>query len=290
MVGSSFIDRHDADRFESWYSMATTERPEWAPEGVDISRPNMARSYDYWLGGSHNFAVDREYAKKIIEVLPGTRLIAQANRSFMHRALRYLLDQGVRQFLDLGSGIPTLGNVHEVAHEVDPEARVVYVDIDPIAVAHSRQLLADNPNGIAVQADLADADEILGNPEVQRILDFSQPIGLLMVSVLHVVPDAVDPYGAVARYRDAMVPGSFVVITHGTDDSRSEEMHGARELSEKTPTPGHLRSYDEIEAFFEGFEFADPGLVWVSQWRPDPSDELDDPNQLTFYAGVGRKR
>jgi len=249
----------------------------------------MARSYDYWLGGSHNFAVDREYARQVMSALPGVRLIAQANRSFMHRALRYLLDQGVRQFLDLGSGIPTLGNVHEVAQRVDPESKVVYVDIDPIAVAHSRQILADSPGGVAIQADLADTERVLNDPLVTETLDFSQPIGLLMVSVLHVVPDSNDPFGAVERYRDAMVPGSHVVITHGTDDQRADEMHAARELSHKTATPGSLRSHGEIEGFFSGYELIDPGLVWVTQWRPEPPDELGHPTELTFYAGVGRK-
>jgi hypothetical protein len=266
------------------------QRPEWAPDGVDITQPNMARSYDYWLGGSHNFAIDREYARQIMSVLPEVRLIAQANRAFMQRAVRHMLDKGVRQFLDIGSGIPTLGNVHEVAQRIDSDARVVYVDIDPIAVAHSEQLLADNPNGTAVQQDLTQVDEIINHPKVAAMLDFSQPVGLLMVSVLHVVSPQDDPFGKMAMYRDVLAPGSFVAITHATDDHHGEAMNEARKLSQRTPTPGTLRSHAEILRFFDGLDLIDPGLVWVAEWRAEfPDDFSDDGKTTGFYAGVGRK-
>ena len=266
------------------------QRPEWAPDGVDISKPNMARSYDYWLGGSHNFAIDREYGRQIMEMMPDVRIVAQANRAFMRRAVTFMLANGVTQFLDIGSGIPTVGNVHEVAQRIRPDARVVYVDIDPIAVTHSQQILSDNDNGDALQQDLCNVDEILNHPTTRRLIDFDQPVGLLMISVLHVVGDDRDPYDRIARYRDAMAPGSFLALTHGTDDTRTEMMHKLRDHSSRTPTPGTLRSREQIERFFTGFDLLEPGVVWMTRWRPDPGDELDeDDERMTFYAGVGRK-
>lgn len=266
------------------------QRPDWAPDGVDISKPNMARSYDYWLGGSHNFAIDREYGRQVMAMLPEVRLIAQANRAFMQRVVRFMLDVGVTQFLDIGSGIPTLGNVHEVAQRIDPQARVVYVDIDPIAVAHSQQILAGNDNGTAIQEDLCNVDAILSHRSTRAMLDFDKPLCVLMVSVLHVVPDSADPYGRLEQYRQALAPGSYLALTHGTADRRAEEMRATEEFSKRTPTPGNLRSHAQIEKFFNGFELIHPGLVWVTQWRPESPDEIDeDPERMTFYAGVGRK-
>lgn len=270
--------------------MSATQRPDWAPEGVDISRPNIARSYDYWLGGSHNFAVDREYAQKIMEALPNVRILAQANRAMLHRAVSYLRSEGVRQFLDLGSGIPTLGNVHEAAQRTSPDVRVVYVDIDPIAVAHSEQILADNEYGVALQADMCEPDKVLGSSVVRDVIDFSQPVGVLAVAVLHVIPDSKRPQEAVKAYRDAFPSGSHIVISHVSHEgASSDEMHVARELSQATPTPGQLRTRDEILKFFDGYELVEPGLVWGPQWRPDGPPEGDEANQMAFYAGVGRK-
>lgn len=226
-----------------------------------------------------------------MEVLPGVRIMAQANRAMLHRAVRFLLDQGVRQFLDLGSGIPTLGNVHEVAQRGSSDVRVVYVDIDPIAVAHSEQILEDNPNGVAVQADLCSPDDISNSPQVRETIDFSQPIALLVVAVMHVIPDSAKPYEAVKAYRDASASGSYMVLSHATlDGDYSDEMLAAQKLSQATPTPGQLRGRDEVLRFFDGYELVEPGLVWGTQWRPDgPSETDDQASRLPFYAGVGRK-
>ncbi|CAM3179465.1 SAM-dependent methyltransferase [Stackebrandtia soli] len=267
-----------------------TQDSEWTFEGVDTSAPNMARSYDYWLGGSHNFAVDREYARKILEVLPATRQIAQDNRAFMQRAIRFMMAEGVRQFLDLGSGIPTVGNVHEIAQGIDPATKVVYVDIDQIAVAHSEQILADNPYGMAIRNDLRNVDDILSNDRVRDLLDFGQPIGLLFVSVLHVISNEDDPRDIIARYGAALAPGSYLAISHGTADNLSKEMRAAQDLSKQTATPGTLRTRAEVEELFGEFDLVEPGLVWTSEWRPEePDDLLDQIEPMGFYVGVGRK-
>src|SRR2546421_865213 len=169
------------------------ERPDWAPETIDIERPSAARIYDYWLGGSHNFAVDREMARQVTSLVPETPLIMQANRAFLHRAARFLVESGIRQFLDIGSGIPTLGNVHEVVQKAIPDAPVVYVDIDPVAVTHSRHILAGNERVAVIQEDLRRPDRILAHPDATRLLDLDQPVALLLLAVLHFIPDDDDP-------------------------------------------------------------------------------------------------
>ncbi|HIV59314.1 MAG TPA: SAM-dependent methyltransferase [Candidatus Stackebrandtia faecavium] len=266
------------------------QRPDWAPEGVDISKPNMARSYDYWLGGSHNFAVDREFGDKFAEILPSVRRISQANRAFVHRAVRYMLDLGIRQFLDLGSGIPTVGNVHEVAQRIAPESKVVYVDIDPIAVTHSQQLLADNDNGTVLQGDMTKPDEIWHHPEARAMLDFSQPIGVLMVAVVHALQDHQNPDEHVAYFRDALPPGSALALTHGSTDRQSSSMRELEGITQKSATPLVARTRDQILNYFGDFELAEPGLVWVNMWRPELPDEEEEDESITFYAGVGHKR
>jgi S-adenosyl methyltransferase len=266
------------------------ERPSWSPETVDIDRPSQARIYDYYLGGSHNFSIDREMARRSFEVMPDIAVQAQANRAFLHRAVRYLLDAGIRQFLDIGSGIPTLGNVHEVAQRYAPDARVVYVDIDPVAVAHSRQILDDTKGAVAIQEDLRNPDTILAHPELRGLLDFHQPIGLLLLAILHVIPDEDDPAGIVARLRDGLPSGSYLAVSHATDESLPELWVRLVELSRKTPIPITPRSRAEVEAFFAGFELVPPGLVWGPEWHPEsPEDVGDDPGRSMNYVGVGRK-
>jgi SAM-dependent methyltransferase len=267
------------------------ERPDWAPETIDIERPSAARIYDYWLGGSHNFAVDREVARQVVGLVPDTPLIMQANRAFLHRAVRYLVDSGIRQFLDMGSGIPTLGNVHEVVQKSAPDARVVYVDIDPVAVAHSRHILAGNDRVAVIHEDLRQPDRILGHQDTTRLVDFDQPVALLLLAVLHFIPDDEDPAGIVNRLRDALVPGSYVAISHGTADGLSAEIsqRGA-ELFKRTPTPITSRSHAEVARFFAGLDLVEPGLVWSPQWRPEHPDEVGDhPERSAAYVGVGRK-
>jgi len=268
------------------------ERPDWAPEGIDIERPSAARIYDYWLGGCHNFAIDREMARQVTALVPDTALIMQANRAFLHRAVRYLVDAGIRQFLDIGSGIPTLGNAHEVAQRATPDARVVYVDIDPVAVAHSRHILAGNKLTVVIQEDLRRPERILAHPDVRGLLDFDRPVALLLLAVLHFIPDEDDPVGLIARLRDALAPGSYLALSHGTADSLSEV--AARrwvELFKRTPTPGRPRSRSDVERLFAGYDLVEPGLVWTPQWRPEHPDEVGDhPERSATYVGVGRKR
>lgn len=265
------------------------QRPEWAPESIDIERPSVARMYDYYLGGSHNFAVDRAAAQAMIAAIPEAPLMAQANRAFMRRAVRYLAARGVRQFLDIGSGIPTVGNVHEIAQQEIPDARVAYVDIDPVAVAHAREILADNELTVVVQADLRTPEEIVKHPEISALLDFTQPIALLVVAVTHFIPDADDPPGLLSRLRDALAPGSYLVLSQASDEGRTEE-EAAETLAVYRQTDNLLRARSRaaLVPYFDGFTLLDPGLVWVPLWRPDPTDNIEDADRVVFLGGVGR--
>jgi SAM-dependent methyltransferase len=265
-------------------------RPEWAPEGIDIDHPSAARMYDYLLGGNHNFAVDRKAVERALAVMPDLAVHTQANRAFLYRAVRSMLDAGVRQFLDIGSGVPTVGNVHEVAQRVDPEARVVYVDIDPVAVTHSRSILAGNPYATVVQEDLRRPEEILRNPAVRELLDLDQPVGLLLVAILHAVPDGDDPHGLVERLSSQLVPGSYLAISHGTADGLRELVETLAKQAADNRYPLSLRDRAGVLRFFTGFELVDPGLVWLSLWRPDDPDDIPvQPERSGNYAGVGRK-
>jgi hypothetical protein len=267
------------------------EQPGWA-EGIDpvqTQRPSSARVYDYFLGGGHNFAVDRELAEAIAAMTPDIGDTMRANRAFLRRAVRYLVDQGVTQFLDVGSGIPTVGNVHDVAHRADPTSRVVYVDIDPVAVSHSHAMLADNPAATVIQADARDAEAILGHPKTREMLDFSAPIALLALGVLHFIPDRDDPAAIVARLRRNLVPGSYVALVNVTHEDQPLEVIEAQKLSSRTGTPIYLRSREELIAQFDGLPLVDPGLVHLTLWRPDsPSDPTDDPARYGALAGVAR--
>jgi SAM-dependent methyltransferase len=265
--------------------------PDWVPPGVDTKRANIARVYDYWLGGTHNFLADQDLARQITAVEPNMRDMARANRAFIGRAVRYLAAAGVRQFLDIGSGIPTEGNVHEVAQQAAPGARVVYVDADPVAIAHSRALLTGHPDAGIVAADLREPEQILAHPVTRELIDFSQPTGLLLVQVLHFLGDAEDPWAIVARLRDALDPGSHLVLGHATDESRPATAHAAERVYNRSVTTGaHVRSRADIGRFFDGFTLLDPGLVYIPQWRPDsPGDVPADPSRLWALVGVGRK-
>ncbi|GGM46855.1 hypothetical protein GCM10012275_17370 [Longimycelium tulufanense] len=266
------------------------DRPTWAPAGVDMERPSAARVYDYWLGGSHNFAADRMLAEQALRLVPDMPEITRANRAFLRRAVRYCLDQGIRQFLDLGSGIPTVGNVHEVAQQVAPETRVVYVDSDPVAVAHSRALLEGNDLTGVVHADATRVDDVLGAPQARRLLDPDQPLAVLMVALLHFVPDSADPAGMIARYRAAGAHGSHLVISHGTDVTGPDMGRAAvKELYERSTTPLCLREPADVTALFAGYELVEPGVVYLPQWRPEETDRPEpNPERFGMLAGVGR--
>jgi len=268
-----------------------TEDVGWVPTGVDTKRANPARVYDYWLGGTHNFLADQDLGRSIAAVEPKVRVIAQANRAFIGRAVRVLTAAGIRQFLDIGSGIPTQGNVHEVAQQADPAARVVYADIDQVAIAHSKAILAANPNAAVIDGDVRDPGQVLDNPVTRRLIDFTQPVGLLLVAVLHFINDLDDPAGCVAALRDRLVPGSYLVLAHATNESRPAVAKAAEKVYQSSvPSEGRTRSRAEIMALFAGFDLVEPGLVYLPQWRPDaPEDVPDDPSSVWFLAGVGRK-
>jgi hypothetical protein len=265
------------------------EPPSWASDDVDIEHASPARVYDYYLGGSHNFAVDRQIARQAMELWPELPLIMQANRAFLRRSVRYLVKQGITQFLDIGSGIPTEGNVHEVAQAAAPGTRVVYVDVDPVAAAHSRAILAGNPRADVVQADLRDVAAIFDDPMARGLLDPTQPLGLLMVAMLHFVPDQADPVNIVAQYRKMMPPGSYLVLSHATHEGRPDQAGSHTELYRRAGAPLTMRSRLEVETLLGGFDLVPPGVVFLPLWRPDsPADVDDHPERFTGFAAVGR--
>jgi O-methyltransferase involved in polyketide biosynthesis len=267
-------------------------KPNDDPIELNLERPSAARIYDYLLGGFHNFDVDRAAAQQITEVLPEMPLFMRANRAFLRRVVRYLTDQGIDQFLDLGSGIPTVGNVHEIAQQANPSARVVYVDNEPVAVTHSRTILQDNSKATVIQADLRQPDVVFGHPETRRLLDLSKPIAVLFLSVLLFVTDDEEAYRVVHSVRDALVPGSYIAISHPTpDETPPEQAEKAEKLYAAIGTPVRVRSYNEVERFFEGLEMLEPGLVYVPLWRPEGPDDLflNNPELSGYYGGIGRK-
>jgi hypothetical protein len=240
------------------------------------------------LGGSHNFAADREAAQKLLAAIPYAGDLARRNRTFLGRAVDHMLTAGVRQFLDIGSGIPTVGNVHEVTRRTAPEARVVYVDIDPVAVAHSRDILAESAVATAVQADARFPDALLSHPEITGMLDFTRPIGLLMVSMLHFLPDE-EAFGTVERLRAVLAPGSYLAISHGVAetpaDASSDQVASIYRRTDVSVATGRTR--DEIMRFFGGAALVPPGLVWLHEW-PDPPADDDRPEHMAVLAGVAR--
>jgi hypothetical protein len=264
-------------------------RPTWAPEDVDVERPSIARVYDYYLGGSHNFAVDRAFADRVLRLVPGTTTAAQANRAFLRRAVRHLCEIGIRQFIDLGSGIPTVGNVHEVAHSVDPTAKVVYVDIDPVAYAHSRAILADNPHATVIRADLRQPAEVLADPQLREQIDFDRPVGVLLVSVLHFVSDEERPADIVTGYASATVPGSHLVISHASVEGTTEASSEALDLYKRSSTKVVTRTAKEVAGLVGGLSLVDPGVVQLTQWRPESPDEITSWEEIPVLAAVARR-
>lgn len=268
-----------------------TGQESWIPGGVDEDEPSAARLYDYLLGGAHNFAADRALAERFLAALPSAREVARLNRSFLRRAVVHIAEQGVRQFIDIGSGIPTVGNVHEIAQSLVPTSKVVYVDYEPVAVAHSQLMLEANEHATIVQADMLDPDDILNHPAATRLLDFSRPIGLIMAGVFHFVPQEADAPKVISRFRDALAPGSFLALSHFTADVAPESMAGVVEVMRRSADPVHPRTYGEIAELFAGFELVEPGIVGTARWRPDsPNEEADGMRGGDqIYSGVGRK-
>jgi S-adenosyl methyltransferase len=264
------------------------EFDEWVPAGVDTEKPSSARIYDCLLGGAHNFEADRRVAAQMMATDPEGAPIAWANRAFLRRAVEFLVDAGVRQFLDIGSGIPTVGHVHEVAQGAAPESRVVFVDVDPVAVAHSRMMLKGNDRTAVILEDVRRPEQILAAPEM-RLLDLDQPVAVLVVGLFHFISDA-DPVGILSRLTAPLVSGSYLALSHLTDDG-PRDMAVATEIFRRAGIEFIMRSRTEVEALFGGFDLVEPGVVWTPHWRPDSRDAPyhDQPEMSAIYAGVGRK-
>jgi hypothetical protein len=257
---------------------------------VDVTIPSPARIYDYYLGGKDNFPVDREVAERALLVVPEGRDLARANRQFLVRAVKHLASEGIEQFIDLGTGIPTSPSVHEVARLVNRNTRVAYVDNDPQVVVHNRALLAGGEGINAVAGDVRYPAEIAGDPGVCELIDFSKPVGVLSVAVLHFVADTEDPWQSVAYFRDLMAPGSYLVLSHATtDDSDPGVINAIREAYDSASAPAVFRSARRIEDFFDGFRLEYPGIVDVSEWRPLPGAQVPDLPAVRVIGGVGRK-
>jgi hypothetical protein len=268
----------------------TGDDPVRAPDGIDTTVAHPARVYDYWLGGKDNFAADREAAEQVIAARPTILRDIRANREFLHRAVRYLAVQaGIRQFLDVGTGIPTSPNVHEIAQEIAPGARVVYADNDPIVLSHARALLTSTPDGVTayVDADLRRPDEILRH--ARQTLDFTRPVAVILVGIMHLISDDEDPYGLAARLMAATVPGSYLVITQPASDVHADAAaEGARRYNERVATKQTRRSRAEVARFVEGLEVLEPGIVQMHRWRPEPGVDVDG-YEVSGWAVVGRK-
>jgi SAM-dependent methyltransferase len=247
--------------------------------------------YDYYLGGKDNFAADRAAADAAIAAAPDMQVTARANRAFLGRAVRFLAENGVKQIVDIGTGIPTAGNTHQVAHEVDPDIGVVYIDNDPMVLAHANALMAGHGHGktTVIQADLRDPKAILTHPLVTSIVDFSEPVAINLVAILHFVKDSEDPAGIVRVLRDALAPGSYLVVSHCTLDFTEPEVGTAlREIYSRATAPLVPRSHAEILTYFDGFDLVDPGLSHLPLWRPGREVTEQELARVHFYAGVGR--
>lgn len=270
---------------------------EWVPAGVDPTKPSVARVYDWMLGGKDNFAVDRQVAQLALQVTPDGPEAGRGNRAFLRRVVRYLAGEvGIRQFLDIGSGLPTQGNVHQVAKEVTDGVHVVYVDNDPMVLAHGRALLEEADTATVIHADIRNPDELLDAPEVRQFIDFEQPVALLLLGILHHLADDEDPGGLAATYYDKLSPGSYVAISHFCDPGErapdaSRKAREVQKIFNETLGTGRWRTHEEITAFFGGLELLEPGLVPFPEWRPDSGEAASEQTDTyhTFIGGVARK-
>jgi hypothetical protein len=287
--------------------VTTTPSEPFTPQGVDLERPSVARVYDYYLGGTANWAVDRMFGDKVLEAFPLVKDIARANRVFLHRAVRYLAKQGVKQFIDIGSGVPSAGPTHEVVEEVIPDAKVVYIDYEPVAVAHSQIILektGDLTRHAAINADLRDPDMLWQKVRETGVIDFNEPVALLLIAVLHVEQPGRDGKDCgeevLKSYRELLTSGSYLALSHITDQGVPSEIDQKlvdlkRMYDTSSSSNAIWRSHDQIRALFGDFEFVEPGLTWTPLWHPEektelsPLVELHAPNESAIYAGVARK-
>jgi hypothetical protein len=262
---------------------------DWPPKEFDTGIPHSARIYDYWLGGKDNFAADRQMGEVFLQQIPSMREMAKENRDFVTRSTHFLAAQGIRQFLDIGTGIPTSPNLHETAQEVCPDARVVYVDNDPIVLTHARALMVSNDSGRVayVDGDLCEPRSILTVPALTQVLDLSEPVALMLIAVLMLLGDDDDPHGAVATLCDALPSGSYLALTHPTQDFDPKAMSVVTQAARGGGMTFAPRGRAEVERFFGGWTLEEPGLVPVKVWRPNT--EQDDPKSAYYWAGVARK-
>ncbi|MBS3784114.1 MAG: SAM-dependent methyltransferase [Anaerolineae bacterium] len=268
------------------------DKPSWVVESVDLDRPNPARIYDYLLGGHHNFAADRAAAERMLALLPHSADACVVQRAFLRRTVDMCTAEGIDQFLDIGSGLPTMGNVHDLARATIPDARVVYVDVDPVVIAHSSQLLKGDPLATIIEADVRRPTMILEHEEVRNLLDFSRPMGLTMTSLLHFVLEDDLAYSACETLIDALSPGSYVAITHAiVVEGEKQDVVKKAKNDYKAAAEVRPRRREEIARFFDGLEILEPGLVSAPLWRPEAPDDLllDNPEGYVGLVGVGRK-
>jgi hypothetical protein len=274
---------------ETWRAEYLSRPAGELPVEIDVTVPSVARGYDFALGGKNNFEADRAATQALAEVFPGTFPLALDNRAFLRRGVHFLVaDAGVRQIIDIGSGLPTAGNVHEIAHEIDPQTRVVYVDKDPIVLAHGRALLADNNTTTVIQADAADPESIIDHPETGQFIDLDRPFAVLLAGILHHLSDAENPAGVAHYLTSRMPPGSYLLASNflDDDDPRAREMDAKMDEIYGT---GRFRTWDEHKAYFEGLELVEPGLVYANEWRPDETTDVNGEWTTFMSAGIGRK-
>lgn len=256
---------------------------------LDASVPNVARIYDYLLGGKDHYASDRQAAMELMMAVPDIAMVCRHNRRFLQRAVRFMAEAGIRQFIDIGTGLPTQGNVHEIAQDIEPDARVLYVDNDPVVVSHAQALLVKAPTVVAINRDLRDPQQIIQHPAFQALIDLDKPLAVLLVAILHFIPDDDDPYGIVEELKAAMPAGSYLAISHATGDNVPAEVTDqVREVYDRANAPAAPRTRAGIMRFFEGLEMIEPRLVNVNAWSTRSTGLVS--SRAIFLAGAGRKR
>ncbi|WP_308258906.1 SAM-dependent methyltransferase [Pseudonocardia sp. H11422] len=277
---------HDAS---AWSQDTGQDDPGAAPE-VDLTKPSIARVYDFVLGGKQHFEADRRAANGFINALPEAPQIAKDNRNFLRRGVRYLVaEAGIRQIVDIGSGLPTEGNVHEIAHAIDPSVRVVYVDIDPVVLAHGRALLGDNDTTAVITADLRDPESIFGDPAARRLIDPTQPFAILTAGILHHLSDDEDPYGVADALKQRLPVGGHLLVTNFLDDDEPRAQRLERGFIDGGLGTGRFRTWAEQRRFFGGLEMVEPGLVYANDWRPDELTPTGSPVHTLYAGGIGHR-